>query len=259
MTVDYDHDRDLARRELGESAVLWAGADGVTVSEHGWAAFSGLASVDYNVVFSDGGGDALDGCVERILAARVPTVLMVAGPALAEVGRLVARSWVCIGATPVMGVALDGPIIAAAGIGEPAARRLAASDLDSARELIADVFEISGDQARVALPDSVDGRDPAQSAWAAFDAEQRLCACLALVRVSDSAVVWSMATAVDRRGEGHGRRALSAALRAAHAQGATRSILYASPDGDPFYRRLGYAEIERWQMWSRPRWVLGRA
>jgi predicted N-acetyltransferase YhbS len=68
-----------------------------------------------------------------------------------------------------------------------------------------------------------------------------------------------MATAADRRGEGHGRRALGAGLSALSAQGAVRSILYASVAGEPFYRRLGYTEIERWQMWSRPRWVLGRS
>jgi GNAT superfamily N-acetyltransferase len=248
-----------ARRQLGASAVLWAGEAGVAVLEHGWAAFSGLRSIDYNVVFSDGGGDTLDACVERITEARVPTVLMVAGPALAEVGRLVAQSWVCIGATPVMCLALDGEIADAQPASGPAARRLSPADLGPARELLTDVFEISPEEARVALPDSLDGRDPARSAWAAYDSEQRICACLALVLVQDSAVVWSMATAADRRGEGHGRRALLAGLDALRAQGAVRSILYASPAGEPFYRRLGYVEVERWQMWSRPRWVLGRA
>ena len=250
---------DTARHQLGASAALWAGESGVSVLEHGWAAFSGLRSIDYNVVFSDGEGDALDACVERITEARVPTVLMVAGPALGEVGRLVARSWVCIGATPVMCLALDGEVLDAQVAGEPSARRLSAGDLSPARDLLTEVFEISGEEARVALPDSLDGRDPAQSAWAAYDFEQSMCACLALVRVQDSAVVWSMATAADRRGEGHGRRALLTGLGALRAEGAVRSILYSSPAGDPFYRRLGYTEIERWQMWSRPRWVLGRA
>jgi GNAT superfamily N-acetyltransferase len=250
---------DTARRQLGASAALWAGEDGVAVLEHGWAAFSGLASIDYNVVFSDGGGDTLDECVERITEAHVPTVLMVAGRALAEVGRLVARSWVCIGATPVMGLTLDGWVADAAVPGEPSARRLSPGDLAEARDLITDAFEISAQEARVALPDSLDGRDPMRSAWAAYDSEQRMCACLALVLVQDSAVVWSMATAADRRGEGHGRRALGAGLSALSAQGAVRSILYASVAGEPFYRRLGYTEIERWQMWSRPRWVLGRS
>jgi GNAT superfamily N-acetyltransferase len=250
---------DAARRQLGVSTALWAGKGGVTVLDHGWAAFSGLPSIDYNVVFSDGGGDTLDACVERIIAAQVPTVLMVAGPALAEVGRLVTRSWVCIGATPVMCLTLDGQIADEAVASDSSARRLSAGDLAPARELLTDVFEISAEEARVALPDSLDGRDPTQSAWAAYDSEECMCACLALVLVQDSAVVWSMATAADRRGEGHGRRALCAGLRALRVQGAVRSLLYASPAGDPFYRRIGYTEVERWQMWSRPRWVLGRS
>ena len=26
-----------------------------------------------------------------------------------------------------------------------------------------------------------------------------------------------------------------------------------------FYRSCGFVELETWQLWSRPRWVLGRA
>jgi GNAT superfamily N-acetyltransferase len=249
---------EAARRQLGASAALWAGESGVSWQTNGWSAFSGHRAIDYNVVFRDGGGgDALDEAVERIAQARVPTVLMVAGSGLGEVQRLVARDWVCIGATPVMVLGLEPNDVS--NVDRAQARRLAGVDLAAARELISDVFDTSPHAARVALPDDLDGRDPARSAWGAYDTAGRLCSCLALIQIEDSAVVWSMATAAEARGRGYGRWALRAGLRAAVATGARRSLLYASATGEPFYRRLGYLELERWQMWSRPRWVLGRA
>jgi hypothetical protein len=36
------------------------------------------------------------------------------------------------------------------------------------------------------------------------------------------------------------------------------ALHYSSYVGLPFYRALGFEELEHWQLWSRPRWVLGR-
>ena len=247
------------RARLGESTALWAGS-GVTMHTDGWTAFSGARSVDYNVALCHGDGDSLDACVETVLARRVPTVVMVTGPALAEVQRLVARSWVCVGATPVMVRPLAGDPDSGdppAGPAPGAITRCLDDDagLAAGRALAAAVFEIEPQLAAVALPPAGAGH----GLWGAFDDRGRLCSCLALSRVQETVAVWSMATAADARGLGYGRAALQAALRSAADDGARRALLYASPAGEPFYRRVGFTEVERWQMWSRPRWVLGRA
>jgi GNAT superfamily N-acetyltransferase len=248
------------RERLGASASLWAGPEGVTFQARGWTALSGVRSVDYNVVLCAGDGDELDAGVERVLTARVPTVVMVAGPALGEVQRLVARDWVCIGATPLMtrelGTGRPGPPLVPA----PSARRLDdALGLAAARALVDEVFEIGPELAQLALPAPTSGAEISHELWGAFDDAGELQSCLALVRVRETVAVWSMATAAAVQGQGYGRRALEAALIAATAAGAERVVLYASPAGEPFYRRLSFREAERWQMWSRPRWVLGRA
>jgi GNAT superfamily N-acetyltransferase len=80
--------------------------------------------------------------------------------------------------------------------------------------------------------------------------------CLATVQVGDTVTVWSMATAQVARRRGYGAAALSAALAAAARDGATSSLLSSSAAGERLYSALGYRELERWQQWSRPRWVL---
>jgi GNAT superfamily N-acetyltransferase len=250
---------DIARlrRLLGASARLWAGDAGVTAQDSGWTAFSGAASVDYNVVVSHGDGGELDAAVERIIEARLPAVLMVCGPALGEVQRLVERSWVCIGSSPLMALALAQAPAPPADDGA-GARRLGAADLPSLQALVGEAFDTSPQLSALAMPArAVDG--PGLGIWGAFAPDGRLMSGLAAVRVEEAVAIWSMATAADARGRGYGRRALGSALAAARGEGALTSVLYASAGGEPFYRRMGYVELERWQMWSRPRWVLGRA
>jgi GNAT superfamily N-acetyltransferase len=245
------------RRLLGASARLWAGDAGVTSGESGWTAFSGASSVDYNVVVSHGDGPDLDAAVERVTAARVPAVVMVCGPALGEVQRLVERSWVCIGSSTLMALAITRVPWPLADDGS-AARRLRRADLSSLRALVGEAFDTSPDLSTVAIPDRA-ADTPGLEIWGAFAPDGRLMSGLAAVRVQEAVAIWSMATAADGRGQGYGRRTLGCALAAALSDGALTSILCASADGEPFYRRLGYVELERWQMWSRPRWVLGRA
>lgn len=250
----------VARRLLGRSTRLWATDAGVTVHERGWAAMSGAHSVDYNLVLCLGDGDDLDAAVQRITDARVPAVLMVAGPTIGWVQRLVERSWVCIGSAPLMVRKLDAAGGRRRGLHHAAttAGQLDREQLPSLQDLVADVFDLPPGLSEVAMPERVVG-DAGLSAWAAFEPGGRMASGLGTVRVDDAIAVWSMATRRDLRGHGYGAAALEAALVAAGKDGARACVLYASAEGEPFYRRVGFVELERWQMWSRPRWVLGRA
>jgi GNAT superfamily N-acetyltransferase len=247
---------DLARlRSLhGATAAIWSG-DQVRVDPGRWVALSGAPGVDYNVALCHGASAGeIPRTLDEIADAGAPALVMVAGPALGEVQQLVEASWACVAATPFMALELAAP----GGPDDAGVRRLEPAEMDAAREIVASVFEVGPDLARTALPDATLDR-PGRSAWGAFRPGGELVACLATMVVEDAVGVWSMATAPGRRREGHARRLLHGAMAGAHRSGARRCLLSASPEGEPFYRSLGFAELERWQVWSRPRWVFGRA
>lgn len=250
--------RDLRLSErrslLGASAVLWAGATGVKVGPDRWIALSGGPTVEYNAALVHGDGDAVDATVDEVLAAGAPAVVMLAGPALAEADRLEARRWIRIGAMALMELSLDDY----AGVGpSPPARQLGSDDYDSVKRLIGDVFGVGPRLAGVAISGATGGL-AGHSLWGAFDSAGTLVSCLAAVRLGDTVAIWSMATIGWARRRGYGAAALDAALSQATTDGAASSLLSSSPAGEPLYRALGYRELERWQQWSRPRWVLAR-
>ncbi|MFL5864117.1 MAG: GNAT family N-acetyltransferase [Solirubrobacteraceae bacterium] len=243
------------RSTLGAGAALWAGPDGVAVSDDRWVALSGAPSVEYNAALVHGDGDALDNTVAEVLAAGVPTVVMVAGRATREVARLRARRWKPIGSTALMHLDLGSqPVRPPA----HAARRLGPDDHPAVKKLVGDVFGVGPDLAAVAFSGVSANRD-GHALRGAFNRDGRLMSCLATARVGETVTVWSMATARQARGRGYGAAALRSALASAADKGATSSLLSSSAAGEPLYRRLGYRELERWQQWSRPRWVLARA
>jgi GNAT superfamily N-acetyltransferase len=242
------------RSTLGASTVLWAGADGVTVDPDRWVALSGAPSAEYNAALVHGDGEALDQTVQEVLDAGAPAVVMVAGRAVEEVGRLEARDWISIGSTALMHRDLRGEMPATRA---SAARRLGQDDQPAVTDLVGEVFGVGPRLASVAISGVVEGRD-GHVLWGAFDPTGTLVSCLATARVRGTVTVWSMATALSARRRGYGAAALSAALASAIADGATSSLLSSSAAGEPLYEALGYRELERWEQWSRPRWVLAR-
>lgn len=226
------------RSRLGESAALWA--RDVAVEPGRWRAFSGAFSPRYNLVLCHGSG-VLAATADEIAAGRVPAIVMVAGAARDELGGL--DGWACLGEMPFMARAPG----AAPGEGT---RRLAGTEIAGARELIAEVFDLHDRLAQVALPPDAADR-PGQSVWGAFDEEGALAACVVTVETGEFVAIWSLATAPERRRQGHATRAMRAAL----AGTGRSSLLYAPVAAEPFYRALGYEVLERWQLWSRRRWV----
>jgi hypothetical protein len=255
-------DLAMLRSLLGATTELWAGASGVQVEPGRWSAFSGARSVDYNVIMvhAASGGTLLTRSVEEVKEARVPALLMVGGEALGEVQHLVEASWVCIGSVPFMALDLHGSPADRQGIdgGQAAVRRLDEEAAEAARALVDEVFGVGPELALVAIPRETSSR-PGQSVWGAFDDGGELASCLAAVRAEDIVGIWSMATRASARQRGHGARVLRAALADAAGAGARMSLLHSSVDGERFYAAIGYRVLERWQLWSRPRWVLGRA
>jgi GNAT superfamily N-acetyltransferase len=241
---------------MGASAALWASKERVRIEPGRWLALSGARSVDYNLILCHGDPEEAllaDG-VDELTAARVPGIVMAAGAALGGVQQLVLRGWVCIGAMPFMIRELES---ANSFRVDDGVRQLSGEDVEAARRLVADVFDLSDKAALVALPADA-AQTPGQAVWGAFDEDGRLASCVAAVTIEDIVVTWSLATARDARRRGHGARVMNAVLADA-ARGARASLLYAPVPAEAFYRSLGYHVLEHWQLWSSPRWVLASA
>jgi GNAT superfamily N-acetyltransferase len=250
-------DLRLAERRslLGRSAALWTEQGRLEVGPDNWIALSGTGSVAYNLVVVFGSGEVLDAALDEVTFAGVPVVLAVAGIALGEVQRLMSRGWRCIGSTTLMARDLRHRV----GEGRAAgARRLTAQDHAEVANLLGDVFGVPAELALSGVAGVIAERD-GHSLWGARDSAGALVSCMATVRVDNTLAVWSMATAASARRRGYGAAALQAALASAGAEGVTESLLSSSREGESLYRALGYREVERWQQWSRPRWVFSRA
>jgi GNAT superfamily N-acetyltransferase len=247
------------RRSLGAGAEIWAPGN-VTVDDQHWAAMSGTPSVEHNVIVCYDGGEVVDAAARAGLKTRVPFVMMLAGRALGEAQALMDRDWICAGSVPFMirhlrPVDRDVALIAAA---EAGVRRLQEPDLAEIQSLVDVSFAIGPELAEAAVPATA-LTTPGHTVWGIADPSGALVSCMCVARVVDTISIWWMSTPPERRREGHARRLLAAALAIEAAEGAEECLLYASDVGEPFWEAMGFEELERWQMWSRPRWMLGRS
>jgi GNAT superfamily N-acetyltransferase len=248
-------DRADLVRTFGGSTRLWAAAGQHEVHQEWWLALSGEADVNFNLAFSRSADPAVltQCCLQPLLDHGKPGMIMLSGAGLATAQLLADANWVNIGARPLM-------LLESLPSGKPSStevRKLAADELDLARHVIKETFGTDHGSAKIAVPDTAAERDDV-TVWGLF-AEDRLVASVAIVVEDGLAVIWSMATLPESQGRGYGRRLIEAALRGERENGATGSLLYSSVAGESLYRGLGYEVIEYFQMWSRPRWVLGLA
>ena len=242
-------------RVLGSAARVWARPDLLDVHDEWWTAFSGQRNVNYNIACCHSSRPEVltDHCLQPTLDLKKPAIVMLAGPGLATAQLLVDAGWITVGALPLM--ALSGPVLSSTG--PDGARPLSLDELPAARGLLSDIYGLDRDAAAAALPDgAVDAAD--QAIWGLY-VQGELVSCVSIVVEDGLVVIWSMATRTDRQGQGHGRRLLEAVFLRQFAEGATGSLLHSSVAGEKLYRQLGFTVVEYFQLWSRPRWVLGAA
>jgi GNAT superfamily N-acetyltransferase len=243
---------DVARLRglLGQSTRLWAGPERLRIEPTRWSALSGAATIEYNVALCHAAtqGQDVARTLEEVGAVGVPAIVMLAGTGLGDAQALVRAGWVCVGSTPFMARTL------AVGQVDASVRCLAPEELPLARSLVEEAFGVATEHAAVALPElAVNGEG--HSLWGVFERGE-LCSSAAFVRVQEAIVGWSVATPPRLRGRGYARRLLESVLAHGAQEGATVSLVYATAAGEGLYRALGFAELERWQLWSRPRWML---
>jgi hypothetical protein len=135
-------------------------------------------------------------------------------------------------------------------------RRLELDELPAARALLDESFGYTPEISAAALPDTVVQLE-GQSAWGIFEGDE-MTTCVAIVRLGDVLVSWSIGTPPRLRGRRYATRLFRTVLGQFAREGATLELAHASKLGEPLHRTLGFRELERWQLWSRPRWSLGR-
>lgn len=240
----------LLRDELGASAALWAPADHRVEADR-WSAISGAHDIGYNLVVCHGSAsrDVVADSIEAIATSKVPTLLALAGEASNSSQVADDAGWIRVGDRAFMARSnIPAPV-------DPAAHRATPEELPAVRQVLATTFETELDMAAVALPDPR-WWPPGSEVWLIEEAG-RPAAVTAAVRVGSGVAIWSTATLPDCQQRGYGRRLHQSVLAAALNSGADHSVLLSSQVGEPFYRSLGYQVVERWQQWSRPRWVGG--
>jgi GNAT superfamily N-acetyltransferase len=243
------------RRTLATSARLWAHKHH-EVQPDSWLAFSGENSLDYNLACCASSTSSIltECCIAPVVQLGNPAIIILAGPGLATAQSLVQAGWVSVGALPFMGL-MHRPALEHAD--RSGIRRLERDDLATARQILEMSHELDPESSVAAIPDGVvEGSDI--EAWGVHE-EGRMVGCLTTVMESGFVVVWSMAVLPEHQGRGHGRRLLSGVLSDHFDRGARGSLLHSSAAGERLYRSMGYECIEYWQLWSRPRWALGRA
>ncbi len=247
------------RQHLGASTALWSGAGRHEVTEQRWLTLSGWPSTDFNVIlcYGDGRGDwgsLLTESLADVKAAKVPSVVMVTGPALGSVQVLIDAKWVCIGEVPLMHL----PATAVApDPHDEAVRLLTGEDLGAARAVVSEAFGLPPDVTELGIPEAT--TEPGPFTLWGVEIDGRLVSVAASVRVGSSAAFWSVATPPNEHRRGYGQRLFASVHPRLRAEGVEDFLLYASGPGQALYRRLGYSVVENWQQWSYPRWVLGRA
>jgi GNAT superfamily N-acetyltransferase len=248
-------------RILGSSARLWAAPDHHVLMPDSWLAFSGEANVNYNVACCRAPSTAIltEQCLQPVLELGKPAIIMLAGAGLASAQKLADAHWVTVGALPLMALHKSSArlTVETGSSAETGGRALEKQELPLARQLLAATYGLDDASAAAAAPDrAVENADTA--VWGLYD-EGRLVSCATTVVEDGWVVLWSMATRPESQGRGYGRRLLRTALSVAFENGASGALLHSSVAGEKLYRSLGYEVVEYWQLWSRPRWVIGYA
>jgi len=140
---------------------------------------------------------------------------------------------------------------------DPAVRRLGPDELPAARHLVDLAFYDSPELAAVAVPDTA-VRSEGQSVWGLF-VDEEIVSCMATARVEEASGWWSLATPPNLQGRGYGGRLFRGVLAQEAVEGVAVALAWCTPAGRRATTSVGFHEVERWQLWSRPRWVLGRS
>lgn len=226
---------------------------GVYLADDGWwIALTGAPDPSYNLALVHGGDVRKNtvAVVERVLAERLRTVVMLAGAGLDAATALADAGWVCVGSSSLR--ALPNSPSAP----DAAVRILEDGDLRSARQLAEDVFGIDRESATLVYQEAAPDRPSERSVVGLFELDTLQTAAM---------LSFGKPSALCGRPEPGARTAARtwvtgpSASVGSRIRGCRRRRVcgLASAAGNALYDASGAEIVEYWQMWSRPRWLLG--
>lgn len=225
-----------------------------------WYAVSGTRHPDYNMALvSDGDvGEHARECLERLTAARVPALLMLAGRGLAAAPVLADAGWVTVASMPLM----QGRGTAEGSATPPAVpgvhvRTGTAADLPRAREIMCEAFGVDEATAARVYSEEVLASEGVSLLVSGSD-DDETPGCVSLVHLHEGiGTNWALATARAVRRRGYTAAMMSRVLREIGEQDAGGCLVgLATAAAEKAHRTLGGEVLEHWQVWSRPRWML---
>jgi GNAT superfamily N-acetyltransferase len=238
-----------ARTAYGRTTAIWSAAGRHVVEEDWWMGLSGSPHVDYNMALLHGQSavEVAPTVLGEITAAKVPSVIMLAGAGLAASQVLADAGWVTISAAPFM--------IQPAGRAEPdpAVRQLRRDELQAAHALASGAFGIPVEVGTIVYADYP--VELGYRSWGLFEGDDLVCA-VASADEDIYRVGWALATDPARQRNGYAGRMLRALAHERDSRAGGPFLLLASPAGQGLYEKEGYTTLEYWQIWSRPRWAM---
>lgn len=247
-------DDDLAalRRAFGRSAALLGRVE-ILEDDHFWASISGGRTAGYNLCFTDGGDlpAQVQRAVDLFAEHDVPGLFMMAGDGLAAREELRARDWVKVNTAPLL------TYHSAPGQPDPKVVPITADNVDQAREAISSAFGASPELGRDLFNDwTLQHSDVC--CLGVLDADGHIVAAMAVTFGAEAVCGWGLGARPDVRNVNAGLRLVAQARRLAWDRDPhTPALSLVSPAGRRLGTTIGARWVEDWEVWSRPRWVLG--
>lgn len=243
---------DSVRRAYGASMRALTSGGSFSEGDGWWAGITGAPDPDYNLALVYGGDVAanVQHAYDGLTDAGYPSIILLASSGLGAAQSLADRGWVCAGALDLTYlIARDAPV-------DPGFRSLDSADMAHAREVAIGAFGVAPGTAAVAYSDAMPATVGAEVVGL-FDDELLQC-CTLFVDSGELRTVWSLGTRNGRQHRGYARRLISAGAAYTHARrGPVPMCGLTTPRITPLYVAAGARVAESWQMWSRPRWLLG--
>lgn len=242
------------REAFGHNMYGLVPPDGLHIMEDGWwIALTGAPDPSYNLALVYDGNVRKNASevLERVLAEETRSVIMLAGVGLNAATVMADAGWVCVASSPLRAMP-NIPWEA-----DSSVKVLDGAELSGARELAGDVFGVDLASAELVYSSKyTDGRVERLVLGLIEDGDLQTAAMLSFGQPISTA--WAGGTRTTGRRKGHGLRVVRQVARTAYSEVGEGSVCFLGSDvGNGLYDAAGAEIIEYWQMWSRPRWLLG--
>lgn len=238
---------DAARKVMGESAKDWAWFGTGGSGEQWWAFATGGDSPDVNMaLISSKESTAVDSALRIFSNVDVPGNVVLAGAGLAHISYLENFGFVRVGVIPFMAKNLE--INPAFNLDRSELKLVRAKtqlDLDAVIDLESDSYKLSVENCKRLINMEIANKLNV-TYWFLVDGDTPV-STVASSSVDSISGIWNMGTPKQYQKKGYGRALLTSVLNTLAGEGQKLALLWATPDGESLYRKIGFEVVEYWQ------------